>query len=70
MANDKAIANAASPQAGTKQAGTPQAGILSVVAPLAGWLVPGLGHLIQGRWVRAALIFCSVSILFFCGVGL
>jgi uncharacterized protein DUF6677 len=60
MANDKAIANAA----------PPQAGIMPVVAPLAGWLVPGLGHFIQKRWVRGSLIFFSVTILFFCGIGM
>jgi hypothetical protein len=63
MANEKA--NAASPQAGTQQAG-----MMSVVAPLAGWLIPGLGHFIQKRWVRGGLIFLSVTIMFFCGVGM
>ena len=43
---------------------------MPVVAPLAGWLVPGLGHLIQKRWVRGSLIFFSVTILFFCGLGM
>jgi hypothetical protein len=59
MANEKTIANAAEPQT-----------MMQVVAPLAGWLVPGLGHLIQRRWVRGVLIFFSVSIMFFCGLGM
>jgi hypothetical protein len=59
MANDKTIANA-----------PPQTGIMPVVAPLAGWLIPGLGHIIQKRWVRGALIFCSVSLMFFSGIGM
>jgi hypothetical protein len=60
MANEKTIANAAEPQAS----------ILQVVAPLAGWLIPGAGHLIQKRWVRGILIFVSVSLMFFCGLGM
>ena len=44
--------------------------MLSVVAPLAGWLIPGLGHFILKRWVRGALIFVSVTVMFFCGVGM
>jgi hypothetical protein len=59
MANEKAIATAA-----------PQSGIMSVVAPLAGWLVPGLGHIIQKRWIRGALIFVSVSLMFISGLGM
>jgi hypothetical protein len=60
MANEKAIENAA----------PPQAGMMQVAAPLAGWLVPGLGHLILKRWVRGSLIFLSVTIMFFCGLGM
>jgi hypothetical protein len=70
MANDKTIANAAPQPVRTPLAGTPQVSILSLVAPLAGWLIPGLGHIILKRWVRGSLIFISVTILFFCGVGM
>ncbi|MHB8301752.1 MAG: DUF6677 family protein [Acidobacteriaceae bacterium] len=35
---------------------------------IAGWLVPGLGHLMQGRWIRAILLFVSVTAMF--GLGL
>ena len=34
---------------------------------LAGWLVPGAGHLMLGKWVRALLLF--VSILGMCLIG-
>jgi hypothetical protein len=34
---------------------------------LAGWLVPGLGHLLLGRWGRALVIFFAVCTL--AGVG-
>jgi hypothetical protein len=60
MANENTTTNAA----------VPQAGFMHVVAPLAGWLVPGLGHLIQKRWIRGGLIFVSVTIMFFCGLGM
>jgi hypothetical protein len=60
MANEKTIANAAEPQANMMQ----------FVAPLAGWLIPGAGHLIQKRWVRGLLIFVSVTTMFFCGLGM
>jgi hypothetical protein len=60
MANEKAVA---------KPAPSP-AGFMPVIAPMAGWLVPGLGHLIQHRYVRGALIFLSVTIMFICGLGM
>jgi hypothetical protein len=60
MANEKTIANAAEPQTN----------VMQIVAPLAGWLVPGAGHLIQKRWVRGILIFVSVTLMFFCGIGM
>jgi hypothetical protein len=60
MANEKAIATAVEPQAG----------MMTIVAPLAGWLVPGLGHILLKRWVRGGLIFASVSIMFFSGLGM
>lgn len=44
--------------------------MMSVIAPLAGWLLPGLGHFIQRRWVRGGLIFFSVTVMFFCGIGM
>jgi hypothetical protein len=44
--------------------------MMPVIAPLAGWLVPGLGHLIQKRFVRGALLFVSVSLMFISGLGM
>lgn len=34
----------------------------------AGWLVPGVGHLLQGRWVRALLLGGSVWACFLGGL--
>ena len=55
-------------EAKTKAAET--SGTMAIVAPLAGWLVPGLGHILLKRWARGGLIFLSVSIMFFAGVGM
>ena len=35
---------------------------------VAGWLVPGLGHLLQGKWVRALLLGGAVWICFLSGL--
>ena len=37
---------------------------------LAGWLVPGAGHLMLGKWVRATLLFVSIVTMFFIGIAL
>ena len=37
------------------------------IAGIAGWLVPGAGHLMQGYWVRALLLGGAVWICFICG---
>jgi hypothetical protein len=44
--------------------------LMSVVAPAAGWLVPGLGHFIQKRWIRGLLLMISVCAMFFLGLGM
>jgi hypothetical protein len=35
--------------------------VLALFAAIAAWLVPGLGHLLLGRWGRALVFFCAVS---------
>ena len=40
------------------------------MAFLAGWLVPGAGHLLLGKWVRAALLMISILAMFAIGIGL
>ena len=37
---------------------------------IAGWLVPGLGHLLQGRWIRAVLLFVSITSMFALGLAM
>ena len=43
---------------------------MAIVAPLAGWLLPGLGHIIQDRWIRGLLLMLAVFIMFFAGLGM
>lgn len=43
-------------------------GALAILAPLLGWLVPGAGHLIQKKWLRALLLMTSVVTMFFLGI--
>jgi hypothetical protein len=50
--------------------GTTSAGSMAIIAPLAGWLLPGLGHFIQRRWIRGLLLMLAVFIMFFAGLGM
>ena len=42
--------------------------VMAVVAPAAGWLIPGAGHLIQKRWIRGLLLMLSVLCMFVLGL--
>ena len=44
--------------------------IAPVVILIAGWLVPGLGHLLLKKWIRASLIFVSILSMFLIGLAL
>jgi len=39
-------------------------------ALIAGWLVPGAGHLMSGRWIRAVLLFLSIGAMFWLGIAM
>lgn len=43
---------------------------LPTLVLLAGWLVPGAGHLLLGKWIRAVLIFISVLGMYLTGLSL
>lgn len=43
---------------------------LPAMVLLAGWLVPGLGHLLLGKWVRALLLFLSILGMYLIGLGM
>ena len=61
------MANAQNP---TTTGNETSAGAMAIIAPLAGWLVPGLGHFIQRRWIRGLLLMLSVCIMFFFGLAM
>jgi len=45
-------------------------GVFPAIVLLAGWLVPGGGHMVLGKWVRAALLMVSIVAMFAIGVAL
>lgn len=45
-------------------------GLSPAVALLAGWLVPGAGHLLLGKWVRGVLLMVSILAMFAIGITL
>ncbi|QHN02385.1 hypothetical protein FTO74_02590 [Granulicella sp. WH15] len=46
------------------------ASALATIVLIAGWLIPGAGHLILKKWVRALLLFVSVVCMFSIGIAL
>jgi hypothetical protein len=53
-----------------RDANAAPANSMTYIAPLAGWLVPGLGHLIQRRYGRGLLLMLAVFTMFFVGLGM
>jgi hypothetical protein len=47
-----------------------KSGISPVVALFAGWLIPGAGHLLIKKPIRAALLFVSITAMFAIGIAL
>ena len=43
---------------------------MAFIAPLAGWILPGLGHLIQRRYIRGVMLMLAVFVMFFAGLGM
>ncbi len=43
---------------------------LPILVLIAGWLVPGAGHLLLGKWVRGTLIFASILCMYLLGLGM
>jgi hypothetical protein len=43
---------------------------MAIIAPIAGWLLPGLGHFIQRCWIRGLLLMSAVFVMFFAGLGM
>jgi hypothetical protein len=43
---------------------------LPIVVLIAGWVVPGLGHLLLRKYIRAGLLFVSIVTLFAAGLAM
>jgi hypothetical protein len=43
---------------------------MGIAAAIAGWIVPGLGHLILRRWTKAAIYFLCVGALACAGLAM
>jgi hypothetical protein len=43
---------------------------LPAIVLLAGWLIPGAGHVVLGKWVRGVLLFAAIVTLFAIGIAL
>ena len=43
---------------------------MAVMAPIAGWLIPGAGHILLKRYVRGVLLLVSVVAMFLIGLAL
>ena len=51
-----------------KKTADAKANRLGYMALIAGWLIPGAGHLLLKRWVRGALILACISCMFVLGI--
>lgn len=43
---------------------------MAIVAAVAGWIIPGLGHLVLRRWSKAGVYFVCVGALAFAGLAM
>lgn len=48
----------------------PGHGAFPTIALIAGWLVPGAGHMLLGKWVRGLLLMASILGMFAIGIAL
>lgn len=53
---------------GLTEVSTP--GTSPTLALIAGWLIPGAGHLLLGKWVRALLLAAAILTMFAIGIAL
>jgi len=56
--------------AGVGKTSETASGVAPAVALVAGWLIPGAGHLLLGKWVRASLLAASIVCMFAVGIAL
>lgn len=58
MPGDKGISTAFTPR------------VSPTLTLVAGWLVPGAGHLLLGKWIRGLLLMASIAGMFAIGIAL
>jgi hypothetical protein len=51
-----------------KASGDSKAGRLGYMALIAGWLVPGAGHLMLKKWGRGLLVLAAITCMFVLGI--
>src|ERR1700723_518236 len=49
---------------------TAQSSSLPMMVLIAGWLIPGAGHLLQRKWIRGSLLMVSIVAMFAIGLAL
>lgn len=47
-----------------------QSSSFPLIVLIAGWLIPGAGHFLLGKWVRGTLLFGSIVAMFLIGLAL
>jgi hypothetical protein len=60
---------AATPNNPTKAGRNAQEGFIYLPL-IAGWLIPGAGHFLLGKWVRGALLAASIVAMFVLGIAM
>ncbi len=48
----------------------PQTSGKANTALLLGWIIPGAGHMLLGKWIRGALLFAAIVTMFWAGLSL
>jgi TM2 domain-containing membrane protein YozV len=43
---------------------------MALLVLIAGWLIPGAGHFLLGKWVRGLLLFVTLVLMFSIGIAL
>jgi len=57
-------------QAQSQSQAAPQSPGRATAALILGWIIPGAGHILLGKWVRGVLLFISIVAMFAIGIGL
>jgi hypothetical protein len=60
-------AKAATSSKMAEKASQPKSPLFSM-ALLAGWLIPGAGHLLTRRWIRGGVLFAAIGLMFILGL--